>query len=108
MAPLNAHLAGKAAWVTGLKRVDTPERAEAPVAAWDDARSLLKINPLAAWTDEAIFEYIDEHQLPHHPLNASGYISIGCAPMTRPTAPGEDPRAGRWPDSEKTECGLHI
>jgi phosphoadenosine phosphosulfate reductase len=108
VAPLNSHLVGRSAWVTGLKRVDTPERSAAPVASWDDGRRLLKINPLAAWTDEAVFEYLDEHQLPRHPLNSKGYISIGCAPTTRPTRPGEDPRAGRWPDSEKTECGLHI
>ena len=106
--PLNRHLVGKAAWITGLKRVDTPERAEAPIVAWDEAHALAKINPMAAWTDDDVDRYIDAHHLPRHPLNAKGYISIGCAPTTRPTASGEDPRSGRWPDSDKTECGLHI
>jgi phosphoadenosine phosphosulfate reductase len=108
VAPLNKVLEGKAAWITGLKRVDTPERAEAPTISYDAAKSIVKINPLVAWTDEDIDRYVDEHGLRRHPLNAVGYVSIGCAPTTRPVAPGEDPRAGRWFDSDKTECGLHI
>lgn len=106
--PLNALLREKSAWITGLKRVDTPERTNAPVVAWDALRELVKVNPLARWTDGDIDAYIAEHHLPRHPLNAKGYVSIGCAPTTRPVATGEDPRAGRWPDSDKTECGLHL
>lgn len=106
--PLNATLRAKSAWITGLKRVDTPERVNAPVVAWDPMRELVKVNPLAAWTDEDIDAYVFEHGLPRHPLNAKGYVSIGCAPTTRPISAGEDPRAGRWPDSDKTECGLHL
>jgi phosphoadenosine phosphosulfate reductase len=105
--PLFRALEGKSAWITGLKRSDAPTRADTPVVAWDRDRDMVKINPLAAWTDAEISSYIAEHQLPNHPLLAQGYLSIGCAPTTRPVAPGEDPRAGRWSDSEKTECGLH-
>jgi phosphoadenosine phosphosulfate reductase len=106
--PLNAMLAEKSAWITGLKRVDTPERANAPIVAWDPTRELVKVNPLAAWSDDEIDAYVAEHDLPRHPLNALGYVSIGCAPTTRPIAAGEDPRSGRWPDTDKTECGLHL
>ncbi|MGA8297815.1 MAG: phosphoadenylyl-sulfate reductase [Acidimicrobiales bacterium] len=106
--PLNATLREKSAWITGLKRVDTPERANAPVVSFDELREVVKVNPLAAWSDDDIDEYVAEHQLPRHPLNAKGYVSIGCAPTTRPIASGEDPRVGRWPDSDKTECGLHL
>ncbi len=90
--PLNAALRSKSAWITGLKRVDTPERASAPVVAWDETRELAKVNPLAAWTDDDIDAYIASHDLPRHPLNAKGYVSIGCAPTTRPITAGEDPR----------------
>ena len=106
--PLERHLAGRRAWVTGLKRVDTPERADAPVVGWDSSRGLVKVNPLAAWTDDDIDAYLAEHDLPVHPLVERGYRSIGCAPTTRPTAAGEDPRAGRWSGTGKTECGLHV
>jgi phosphoadenosine phosphosulfate reductase len=108
VAPLNRVLATKSAWVTGVKRVDTPERADAPVVAWDPAKQIVKVNPLVAWTEDDVEAYVVERGLPRHPLNAVGYLSIGCAPTTRPVAEGEDPRAGRWPDSAKTECGLHI
>lgn len=106
--PLNEHLAGRQAWITGLKRVDTPERTDAPIVSWDAARGVVKINAVAAWTDEGIEAHIAEHGLPEHPLIAKGYASIGCAPTTRPVAAGEDPRAGRWSESDKTECGLHV
>jgi phosphoadenosine phosphosulfate reductase len=105
--PLFRALEGKSAWITGLKRSDASTRADAPVVGWDEARQMVKVNPLAAWTDAEIARYIADHRLPNHPLLAQGYLSIGCAPTTRPVAPGEDPRAGRWSDSDKTECGLH-
>jgi phosphoadenosine phosphosulfate reductase len=108
VAPLNAMLETKAAWITGLKRVDTPERKDAPVVSYDPSKNIVKINPMAAWTDDDVDDYVEAHGLARHPLNYVGYVSIGCAPTTRPVAPGEDPRAGRWPDSDKTECGLHI
>ena len=108
VAPLNAMLETKSAWITGLKRVDTPERKDAPVVSYDESKHIVKINPMASWTDDDVDNYVAEHSLERHPLNEVGYISIGCAPTTRPVAPGEDPRAGRWADSDKTECGLHI
>ncbi len=108
VAPLREALAGKRAWLTALKRSDAATRAEAPVVGWDEGFGLVKVNPMAAWTDDDIESYLADHGLPAHPLIARGYRSIGCAPTTRPTAEGEDPRAGRWSGSGKTECGLHA
>jgi len=105
--PLFRALVGKSAWITGLKRSDAATRTKTEVVAWDERRQMVKINPLAPWTDEDIAAYISANHLPVHPLLAQGYLSIGCAPTTRPVRPGEDPRAGRWADSDKTECGLH-
>ncbi len=106
--PLNRALAGHDAWVTGIRRVDGPSRADTPVASFDVGRNLVKVNPLATWDDEAVETWIAEHDLPANPLTERGYGSIGCWPCTRPTAPGEDRRAGRWSGSDKTECGLHL
>lgn len=106
--PLARALAGRAAWITGLRRVDAPTRAAAPVVAWDLARSMVKLNPLASWTDADMAGYVADHELPVHPLTERGYPSIGCWPCTRPVAPGEDPRSGRWSGKDKTECGLHA
>jgi phosphoadenosine phosphosulfate reductase len=106
--PLNRALAGKAAWVTGVRRVDGPTRANAPVVSFDINRNLVKINPLAAWTDQDMALYAAINDLPAHPLAERGYPSIGCWPCTRPVAEGEDKRAGRWAGNDKTECGLHI
>jgi len=106
--PLRAALAGRQAWLTSLKRVDAPTRAAAPIVSWDASFGLAKVNPLATWTDAQVAGYLAERGLPEHPLVARGYLSIGCAPTTRPVAPGEDPRAGRWAGLGKTECGLHT
>ena len=108
VVPLDAGLAGRRAWLTGLKRVDAATRAAAPIVSWDDRRGLVKVNPLATWTDDDVANYAADHGLPVHPLASRGYLSIGCAPTTRPVAPGDDPRAGRWSGSSKTECGLHA
>jgi phosphoadenosine phosphosulfate reductase len=105
--PLKEALVGKEAWVTGLKRVDAPTRRDAPIVSYEDNWGMVKINPLATWTDEDIASYMADHDLPEHPLMSQGYLSIGCAPTTRPVHIGEDPRAGRWADSDKVECGLH-
>ena len=105
--PLNRALAGKRAWITGLKRVDSPTRADAPIVSWDAPRQMVKVNPLATWTAEDLATYALVHELPTNPLQERGYPSIGCWPCTKPVAPGEDPRAGRWAGSAKTECGLH-
>lgn len=106
--PLKQALAGKEAWVTGLKRVDAPTRSDAPIVSFDDSWGLVKVNPLATWTDQDVAGYATDHDLPEHPLVSRGYLSIGCAPTTRPVGDGEDPRAGRWSDSDKVECGLHL
>ncbi|MDO8362102.1 MAG: phosphoadenylyl-sulfate reductase [Actinomycetota bacterium] len=106
--PLNRAIAGKAAWVTGIRRADGPTRADAAVAAFDIGRGLVKVNPLATYSDDDMALYAHLHELPAHPLADKGYASIGCWPCTRPVAPGEDKRAGRWSGSAKTECGLHV
>jgi phosphoadenosine phosphosulfate reductase len=106
--PLNRVLTGKSAWITGIRRVDGPTRADAPVVAHDPQRDLVKINPLAAWSDDDMAAYIARFDLPVNPLSQRGYPSIGCWPCTRPVAPGEDKRAGRWSGLGKTECGLHV
>jgi phosphoadenosine phosphosulfate reductase len=106
--PLRRALEGKRAWLTSLKRSDGPTRADAPVVSWDSSFGLVKVNPLATWTDLDITSYLADHGLPRHPLVPRGYRSIGCAPTTRPVAEGEDPRAGRWSGLDKSECGLHV
>jgi phosphoadenosine phosphosulfate reductase len=106
--PLARALEGRGAWVTGVRRIEAPSRANAPIVSWDDQHDLVKINPLVAWSDEDVEAYQVEHDLPRNPLVAQGYASIGCAPCTRKVAPGEDPRAGRWSGNDKTECGIHT
>jgi phosphoadenosine phosphosulfate reductase len=105
--PMRQAMADKEAWMTGLKRTDAPTRRNAPIVAYDDNWGMVKINPLATWTEQDIAGYGTDHGIPQHPLLSKGYLSIGCAPTTRPVAIGEDPRAGRWSDSDKVECGLH-
>lgn len=104
--PLAVHLSPYAGWVTGLRRADGPTRVEAPALSLD-ATGRLKISPLVTWSLEDTDSYIDRKELIIHPLTKQGYPSIGCATCTLPVAEGEDPRAGRWAFSSKTECGLH-
>lgn len=106
--PLRRALEGKAAWVTGVRRADGPARANSPVVSFDITRNLVKINPLAAWTDADMALYAQINDLPANPLTERGYPSIGCWPCTRPVADGEDRRGGRWAGTAKTECGLHA
>lgn len=108
VAPLRRLLAGQAAWVTGIRRVDTPERAGARAIAWDPGKAVVKVNPIVSWTDDDVEDYIDAHCLPRHPLTYVGYSSIGCAPTTEPPGEGTGPRSGRWAGTAKTECGLHL
>jgi phosphoadenosine phosphosulfate reductase len=105
--PLARALADRSAWMTGLRRVETPSRAATPVVTWDVTRSMVKVNPIATWTDDDITGYVRDHDLPVHPLSDRDYPSIGCWPCTRPVALGEDPRSGRWSGTDKTECGIH-
>lgn len=107
VAPLRTALAGYDAWITGIRRVEAPTRAAAPLISFDEAFGLVKINPIVAWSDARLAEYIDDHAVPTNPLIAQGYPSIGCAPCTAKPLPGSDPRSGRWAGSSKTECGLH-
>lgn len=108
VAPLKKELANYSAWVTGIRRVEAPTRANAPLVSFDDAFGLVKINPIAPWSDEQMQAYIDEHGILVNPLVDEGYPSIGCAPCTIKPAPGADPRSGRWAGQAKTECGLHA
>jgi len=103
---LDRALYGKQAWMSGLRRSESDTRSEAPIVA-RDLRGLVKVNPIAAWTDLDVQAYIADHDVPTNPLLAQGYPSIGCWPCTRQVGDGEDPRSGRWPGVGKTECGLH-
>jgi phosphoadenosine phosphosulfate reductase len=107
VVPLRDTLANYSAWVTGVRRVDAPTRANTPIVSWDDRNGLVKINPIAAWTDDEFNGYIAEHGVLQNPLVSVGYLSIGCAPCTAKVEPGQDPRSGRWAGQAKTECGLH-
>lgn len=106
--PLTRTLAGYDAWVTGVRRVEAPTRAGTPLVTYDEKFGLVKVNPIAAWSDEEMQAYIDAHGVLVNPLVAEGYPSIGCAPCTAKPAPGADPRSGRWAGTGKIECGLHT
>ncbi|WP_370966153.1 phosphoadenylyl-sulfate reductase [Amycolatopsis sp. cg9] len=107
VVPLRKTLANYSAWITGVRRVDAPTRANTPIVTWDDRNGLVKVNPIAAWTDDEFNGYIREHGILENPLVSIGYLSIGCAPCTARVEPGQDPRSGRWAGQSKTECGLH-
>ncbi|PWJ10910.1 phosphoadenylyl-sulfate reductase [Jannaschia seohaensis] len=104
--PLELSLQGFDAWITGRKRIHGGARASLPLFEVDGPH--IKINPLAKWSGAELAAYMERHALPRHPLVANGFTSIGCAPCTTSTLPGEDPRAGRWRASEKAECGIHF
>ena len=106
IVPMERALAPYDSWVTGRKRFQGASRTALPVVEVENAR--IKINPLAGWSQQRLDDYFVEHELPRHPLYAFGYPSIGCHPCTRPVAPGEDARAGRWAGQDKTECGIHT
>lgn len=106
--PLRRSLQPYAAWASGIRRDETLTRSGIGVVEWDAKRSMVKINPLANWTQEQVDAYIAEHDVVLNPLLAQGYPSIGCAPCTRKVRPGESARAGRWAGSGKSECGLHL
>ncbi len=106
--PLARGLAPYAAWASGIRRDEAVSRRTVGVVEWDAKRSMVKVNPIAAWTQEQADAYVAGHGVLVNPLAYDGYPSIGCAPCTRRVAAGEDPRSGRWADSGKTECGLHV
>jgi phosphoadenosine phosphosulfate reductase len=106
--PLRRKLDSLQAWITSIRRDQTASRASAGKIEWDEKFGLVKINPVADWTSKQIWNYIHEHDVPYNALHDQDYPSIGCTHCTRAVRPGEDPRAGRWSGSTKTECGLHI
>ena len=108
VTPLGAALRNYAAWVTGIRRVESATRADSPLITFDEAFKLVKVNPLATWTDEDMQSYIEANGVFVNPLVQEGYPSIGCAPCTAKPADGADPRSGRWQGLAKTECGLHV
>jgi len=105
--PLRKKLSQLDAWVTSIRRDQTPARAQARKVEWDEQFHLVKINPIVDWTSAQVWRYIHDHQLPYNPLHDQNYPSIGCTHCTRAVRPGEDARAGRWSGFTKTECGLH-
>jgi phosphoadenosine phosphosulfate reductase len=108
VVPLNTMLGLYDGWVTGLRRAESMSRKDATAIEWDSRREMVKINPIVNWTDDEVDDYIEERGILVNPLRAEGYPSIGCAPCTMPVAEGDDPRSGRWADSTKKECGLHL
>ncbi|WNV83353.1 phosphoadenylyl-sulfate reductase [Umezawaea sp. Da 62-37] len=107
VVPLQRTLGQYDAWVTGVRRVDAPTRATTPIVQWDERNGLVKVNPIAPWSDDDFNTYIAEHGILENPLVQAGYPSIGCAPCTAKPLPGQDARSGRWAGQSKTECGLH-
>ena len=110
LEPLGRALAGKQAWITGLRREQAASRAAIAVEERDDQHGVLKFNPLADWSEREVWDYVRRHEVPYNRLYDQGYRSIGCAPCTRPVAEGEDARAGRWwwETQAASECGLHF
>ncbi len=105
--PLTETLAGYDAWVTGVRRAEAPTRANTPLVTYDEKFGLVKLNPIAGWSDDDMEAYVAEHGILVNPLVGEGYPSIGCAPCTAKPLPGADPRSGRWAGTGKIECGLH-
>lgn len=108
VAPLKKSLEGYEVWFTGVRRDESWTRTNAPMVTFDETHKLVKVNPMVRWSLDDLVEWSQDHGVPTNPLMAEGYLSIGCAPCTRPTAPGEDPRAGRWAGQDKIECGIHL
>lgn len=104
---LHQATAGFTAWMSGIRRDQSPDRAKAPIVGWDKKFKMVKISPLANWNKSNVWKMITDHDVPYNPLHDQGYTSIGCQPCTRAVMFGEDERAGRWSGFAKTECGLH-
>jgi phosphoadenosine phosphosulfate reductase len=105
---LREAVVGWTAWMSGIRRDQSTDRAGAPIVGWDKKFGLVKVSPLANWTKKDVWKLITDHDIPYNPLHDQGYASIGCAPCTRAVMFGEDERAGRWSGTAKTECGLHT
>ena len=104
---LDRALSGKAAWMSGLRRAEADSRVTAPIVA-RDLRGLIKINPIATWSDEDVTSYIEDNKVIVNPLLLDGFTSIGCQPCTQRATDANDQRSGRWAGRSKTECGLHL
>ena len=107
VVPMAKALKGNTAWVSALRRDQSPTRAGTPVLRWNDKYGVVKISPLARWTEADVWAYIHQHNVPYNELHEQNYPSIGCWPCTQPVQPGDDLRAGRWVGLNKVECGLH-
>jgi phosphoadenosine phosphosulfate reductase len=105
---LREAVVGWKAWMSGIRRDQSADRAGVPIVAWDKKFGLVKVSPLANWTKQDVWKLITEHNIPYNPLHDQGYTSIGCWPCTRAVMFGEDERAGRWSGTAKSECGLHT
>ena len=108
MEPLKKSLEGYEIWFTGVRRDESWTRTNAPMVTFDETHKIVKVNPMVRWSVDDLVEWSQEHNIPVNPLMSEGYLSIGCAPCTRPVAAGEDPRAGRWAGKDKIECGIHL
>jgi phosphoadenosine phosphosulfate reductase len=108
VVPLEKAIKGYDAWISAIRRDQTPQRAKAAIVGWDKKFNLVKINPLANWTKKDLWDYIIKNDVPYNPLHDQGYPSIGCWPCTRAIGAGEDDRSGRWAGQAKKECGLHV
>ncbi len=108
MVPLRRAVIGYDAWISAIRRDQTTDRGQADVVQWDAKFSLVKVNPLLAWSKKDVWDFVLKNEVPYNPLHDHGYPSIGCWPCTAPVANGEDERAGRWAGTRKKECGLHV
>ena len=108
VGPMERAMEGMDAWVTGIRRAQSVSRRNARKVELDAVRGLVKVQPLADWSDEDVVGYLYRHDVPYNALHDEGYPSIGCFPCTRAVAGGDDPRSGRWAGTAKTECGLHL
>ena len=106
--PNERALAGKTAWISGIRRDQSPTRADTPIVEWDAKFGLVKVNPLASWTEPMVWKYILDHGVPYNELHDQSYPSIGCTHCTKPVLEGADPRSGRWQGFDKIECGIHV
>lgn len=106
--PLDRALRPHSAWASGIRRAESSSRAQAGAVEVDERRAMIKVNPLVSWSDDDVADYAARHDIIVNPLKSIGYESIGCSPCTRPVAPGESSRAGRWSGTAKTECGMHV
>lgn len=106
--PLRTYLTDKKAWVTGVRRDQSESRQKTRIFEWDPLNEVIKINPLAYWPNEKVWDYVEKHNLPYNPLHDQGYPSIGCVPCTSPVSGDSDKRSGRWEQRDKNECGIHL